>query len=71
MSLWVHLLEQNYASLLVYSLSGLATIIGKNNVGLYRDDGLAIWKNTPGPDTERIKKKIIKFFQQNGFENYD
>ena len=47
----------------LFLLSGLASI-GKSNVGLYSDDGLAILENTPGPDTERIKKKIIKFFQQ-------
>ena len=52
----------------LFLLSGLASIIGKSNVGLNRDDGLAILENTPGPDTERIKKKIIKFFQQNGLK---
>ena len=52
----------------LFLLSGLASIIGKSNVGLYRDEGLAILENTPGPDTERIKKKIIKFFQQNGLK---
>ena len=52
----------------LFLLSGLASIIGKSNVGLYRDDGIAILENTPGPDTERIKKKIMKFFQQNGLK---
>ena len=42
----------------LFLLSGLASIIGKSYVGLYRDDGLAILENTPGPDTERIKKKL-------------
>ena len=54
----------------LFLLSGLASIIGKSNVGLYRDDGLAILENSPGPDTERIKKKIIKFFSAKRFENY-
>ena len=52
----------------LFLLSRLALIIAKSNVGLYRYDGLAILENTPGPDTERIKKKIIKFFQQNGLK---
>ena len=52
----------------LFLLSGLASIIGKSNVGLYRDDSLAILENTPGPDTECIKKKIIKFFKQNGLK---
>ena len=56
----------------LFLLSGLASIIGKSNVGLYGDDGLAILENTPGPDTERIKKKIIKFFfSAKRFENYN
>ena len=36
--------------------SELASIIGKNKVDLYRDDGLAILENTPGPDMECVKK---------------
>ena len=40
--------------------------VGKNNVGLYRDDSLAILENVSGPESERIKKKIIKLFQQYG-----
>ena len=37
-----------------WSISSLriSIIIGKSNVGLYRDDGLAILKNTPGPDID-------------------
>ena len=52
----------------LFLISGLAFVIGKSNVGLYSDDGLAILENTPAPDTERIKKKIIKFFRQNGLK---
>ena len=52
----------------LFLLSGLASVIGKSNVGLYRDDSLAILENTPGHDTKRIKKKISKFFQQNGLK---
>ena len=36
----------------LFLLSKLASIIGKSNFGLYRDDGLAILKNTPGPDID-------------------
>ena len=35
----------------------------QNNVGLYRDDGLAIFRNFLRPNTERKKKKIIKIFK--------
>jgi len=36
-------------------------------IGLYRDDGLAL-SNMNGPGTERAKKKIIKIFSDNGLK---
>ena len=30
----------------------------KKNIGLYRDDDLAIFKNISGPKSEKIKKNI-------------
>ena len=50
----------------LFMLNLIAPLVGKNNVGLYRDDGLAILKNASGPESERIKKKVIKIFQQYG-----
>ena len=50
----------------LFMLNLIAPLVGKNNVGLYRDDGLAILENASGPESERIKKKIIKLFQQYG-----
>ena len=35
----------------------------QNNVGLYRDDGLAIFRNLSQPNIERKKKEIIKIFK--------
>ena len=35
----------------------------KMNIGLYRDDGLATLKATPGPKTDRIRKKIEDLFK--------
>ena len=32
----------------------------KHDVGLYRDDGVAVFKNTSGPQSERIKKDFQK-----------
>ena len=40
----------------------------KNNIGLYRDDGLAVFKNVSGPDSERIKKKFRKIFKEQGLD---
>jgi len=35
-------------------LNDLANTYGTNNIGLYMDDGLAIFKNTTGPLAERL-----------------
>ena len=34
----------------------LTNEFGKNNIGLYRDDGLSCFQNISGPDSERIEK---------------
>ena len=48
----------------LYLLHHLSGILGKEAVGLYRDYGLAIFRNSPGPNTERLKKQIIQIFHQ-------
>ena len=35
------------------------------DIGLYQDDGLAVFKNKSGPQAERIKKDFQKFFWEN------
>ena len=37
----------------------------KKDIGLYRDDGLAIFKNVSGSKAEKIKKDIQKLFKEN------
>ena len=39
-----------------------------NNIGLYRDDGLAVFKNKSGPESEKIKKELQKIFKENGLD---
>ena len=39
----------------LFILNDLCNEYGKDNIGLYRDDGLAIFKHTSGPQAERIK----------------
>ena len=41
---------------------------GKESIGLYRDDGLAIFKNTSGPQTERIRKNVTRQFKNHGLK---
>ena len=52
----------------LYLLSLLGKRFGEENVGLYRDDGLAVLKNTSGPQTDRARKDLIKLFQDNGLK---
>ena len=51
-----------------YILSLIAKDYNKNDVGLYRDDGLAVFRNASGPQLERIKKNIQKVFREKGLE---
>ena len=44
-------------SLLLYALS---LKYNKTNIGLYRNDGLAVFKNVSGAHCQKIKKKISK-----------
>ena len=46
----------------------LSTIIPKKLAGPYRDDGLAILRNSSGPNTDRIKKRIIKLFRKHNLK---
>ena len=50
----------------IYSLNLLKTIIRKENVGLYRDDGLGIIRNSSGPEIDCMRKQIIKVFKECG-----
>ena len=52
----------------IFLLSKLSTKCDKENIGLYRDDGLAAVKNQSGPQTERLKKEFQKIFNENGLK---
>ena len=49
-------------------LNDICNKYGKDNIGLYRDDGLAIFKNTTGTQAERIKKDITRRFKKYGLK---
>ena len=51
-----------------YMLSLVCLTEEKKNIGLYRDDGLAVFKNTSGPQNERTKKKLQKIFKDKGLD---
>ena len=48
-----------------FLLYKLSLKYNKNNIGLYRDDGLTIFKNISGPKSEKVKKDIQKLFKEN------
>ena len=49
-------------------LSLIGNIYNRNSIGLYRDDGLAVFKNTSGPQSEKIKKTFQKMFKNKGLD---
>ena len=51
-----------------YIQSQLAKLLDKKNLGLYRDDGSILLKNTKGREVDQIRKKVIKIFKDVGFK---
>ena len=49
-----------------FLLFQLSLHYSKVNFGLYRDDGLAVFKNTSSPQMKRIKKHFVQIFKDNG-----
>ena len=49
----------------IFILYQLSRKYNKNNIGLYRDDGLAVFKNISGPQEEKIKKHFQNIFRRN------
>ena len=52
----------------LYLLNEMKGEFDNTNIGLYRDDGLACLLNPSGPESERFKKRLIKFFQSHGLK---
>ena len=50
----------------IFLLNLLGRQYDTKNIGLYRDDGLSIFKNRSGPQMEKIKKRLQKVFKDNG-----
>ena len=49
----------------IFILHQLSLVCNNNNIGLYRDDGLAVFKNISGPQAEKIKKHFQNIFRKN------
>ena len=52
----------------LYALNLLAHKYSKDQIGLYRDDGLAAFKNISGGKAEKIKKDITRIFKDLGLK---
>ena len=51
-----------------FMLSSLPNKFKKENIGLYRDDKLAIFKTISGPQSNKIKKEFQKMFKEHPLE---
>ena len=49
-------------------LNKISEKYNKNDVGLYRDDDLAVFKNISASESERIKKNFQSLFKKYGVE---
>ena len=56
-----------YELVRLYLLFKMEELIPREEVGIYRDDGLAI-TNLPGPELDRLRKKVVKLFQDQGLK---
>ena len=52
----------------IFMLSLIGNKYNPNNIGLYRNDGLAVFKNTSGPQSEKIKKTFQRMFKNKGLD---
>ena len=51
-----------------FLLEKISEICNKSNIGLYRDDGLSIFRNKSGTQLEKIKKKLQRLFKEYNLE---
>ena len=52
----------------IFLQSELSEVMEKPSYGLYRDDGLGIFRRLGKPDIERRKKRIIQIFKRHGLD---
>ena len=52
----------------VFMLSKITSTFKNGNLGLYRDDGLGVFKNFSGQKSERAKKILQSIFKEHGLE---
>ena len=50
----------------LHLLNKVKALLDSGNVGLYRDDGLAVVHKANGPKVDRLRKDIISLFNDEG-----
>ena len=50
----------------IFLLDKLSSVNNKKCIGIYRDDGLVVFKNLSGPESEKVKKTTTKMFKGYG-----
>ena len=48
-----------------FMLNELSKKFDKDNIGLYRDDGLSVFKNNNGHQNDKVRKEMTDLFRQN------
>ena len=48
----------------LFMLNELSKKFGKDIIGLYRDDGLSVFKNHNGHQNDKVRKEMIDLFKQ-------
>ena len=48
----------------IYTSTKLQSVLQKDSVVLYRDDGLGVTEELPGPETERKRTQIVEIFKK-------
>ena len=51
-----------------FLLEKISEICNEGDIGLYRDDGLAIFRNKSGTQLEKIKQKLQRLFKEYDLE---
>ena len=51
-----------------FLLEKASEICNEGDIGLYRDDGLAVFRNKSGTQLEKIKKKLQRLFKEYDLE---
>ena len=48
----------------LFMLIELSKIFDEDNIGLYRDDGLSVFKNNNGHQNDKVRKEMIDSIKQ-------